>query len=120
MLPLSGIHGEIIGVLLEAAFISQRFPRRVELERRLQNERTMPEERKSRQLIQLGKKESTYLRLRRTKLSPDDFRTVKVIGKGAFGEVRFFTQVSKLFMLLCNFHPRSDWYKKWILGRSTP
>jgi hypothetical protein len=46
----------------------------------------MPEERKQRQLQQLGKKESTFLRLRRTKLGLDDFRTVKVIGKGAFGE----------------------------------
>lgn len=60
--------------------------RRVELERRLQGEVTMSEERKQRQLQQLGKKESTYLRLRRTKLGLDDFKTVKVIGKGAFGE----------------------------------
>lgn len=49
----------------------------------------MTEERKQRQLQQLGKKESTFLRLRRTKLGLDDFRTVKVIGKGAFGEVMF-------------------------------
>jgi protein-serine/threonine kinase len=47
----------------------------------------MSEERKQRQLMQLGKKESTFLRLRRTKLGLNDFRTVKVIGKGAFGEV---------------------------------
>jgi protein-serine/threonine kinase len=60
--------------------------RRVELERRLQGDVLMPEERKQRQLQQLGKKESTFLRLRRTKLGLDDFRTVKVIGKGAFGE----------------------------------
>jgi len=48
----------------------------------------MSDERKQRQLLQHGKKESTFLRLRRTKLGLDDFRTVKVIGKGAFGEVR--------------------------------
>jgi hypothetical protein len=47
----------------------------------------MSDERKQRQLVQHGKKESTFLRLRRTKLGLDDFRTVKVIGKGAFGEV---------------------------------
>ena len=47
----------------------------------------MSEARKQRQLAQHGKKESTFLRLRRTKLGLDDFRTVKVIGKGAFGEV---------------------------------
>ncbi|KAG5350176.1 hypothetical protein C0989_012384 [Termitomyces sp. Mn162] len=53
----------------------------------------MSEERKQRQLQQLGKKESTYLRLRRTKLGLNDFRTVKVIGKGAFGEVRLVQKV---------------------------
>lgn len=47
----------------------------------------MSDERKQRQLAQLGKRESAFLRLRRTKLGLDDFRTVKVIGKGAFGEV---------------------------------
>jgi hypothetical protein len=47
----------------------------------------MSDERKQRQLVQHGKKESTFLRLRRTKLGLDNFRTVKVIGKGAFGEV---------------------------------
>ena len=62
--------------------------RRVELERKLAADTTMSEERKQRQLQQLGKRESAFLRLRRTKLGLDDFRTVKVIGKGAFGEVR--------------------------------
>lgn len=61
--------------------------RRVELERKLAADPGMSEERKLRQLQQLGKKESAFLRLRRTKLGLDDFRTVKVIGKGAFGEV---------------------------------
>lgn len=71
-------------VVVEAAI--ERNTRRVDLERKLQGEQ-ISDERKHRQLIQLGKKESTYLRLRRTKLGLDDFRTVKVIGKGAFGEV---------------------------------
>ncbi|KAF9247069.1 AGC/NDR protein kinase [Melanogaster broomeanus] len=62
--------------------------RRVELERKLQADVIMSEDRKLRHLQQLGKKESTFLRLRRTRLGLDDFRTVKVIGKGAFGEVR--------------------------------
>ncbi|KAF5370131.1 hypothetical protein D9758_001023 [Tetrapyrgos nigripes] len=73
-------------VVVEAAVA--RNTRRVELERKLQSDSLMPEERKQRQLLQLGKRESTYLRLKRTKLGLDDFRTVKVIGKGAFGEVR--------------------------------
>ncbi|KAG6884714.1 hypothetical protein C0993_008782 [Termitomyces sp. T159_Od127] len=71
----------------------ERNARRVELERKLQNDVMMSEERKHRQLQQLGKKESTYLRLRRTKLGLNDFRTVKVIGKGAFGEVRLVQKV---------------------------
>lgn len=33
--------------------------------------------------------QSQFLRLRRTKIGLRDFRTVKVIGKGAFGEVSF-------------------------------
>ncbi|KAG5641593.1 hypothetical protein DXG03_004676 [Asterophora parasitica] len=53
----------------------------------------MSDERKQRQLQQLGRKESTFLRLRRTKLGLDDFRTVKVIGKGAFGEVRLVQKI---------------------------
>ena len=86
-----GTHGEKLyqyqclpAVLL---FTSIRVNRRVELERRLQADVNMPDERKQKQLLNLGKKESTFLRLRRTRLGLDDFRTVKVIGKGAFGEV---------------------------------
>jgi protein-serine/threonine kinase len=62
--------------------------RRVELERKLNQDVTMSQERKERMLVQLGKKESAFLRLRRTRMGLEDFRTVKVIGKGAFGEVR--------------------------------
>ncbi|THV08531.1 kinase-like protein [Dendrothele bispora CBS 962.96] len=86
-------------VVVEAAVA--RNTRRVELERRLQSDPLMPEERKQRQLLQLGKKESTYLRLKRTKLGLDDFRTVKVIGKGAFGEVRLVqkTDTGKIYAM---------------------
>lgn len=58
-----------------------------DLEERLLTERCS-EEKKNRQLQSLGRKESQYLRLRRTRLGLDDFVTVKVIGKGAFGEVK--------------------------------
>ncbi|KAG9317312.1 kinase-like protein [Chiua virens] len=73
-------------VAVDAAI--ERNARRVELERKLQADIMMSDERKIRHLQQLGKKESTFLRLRRTRLGLDNFRTVKVIGKGAFGEVR--------------------------------
>ncbi|KAF7432976.1 Serine/threonine-protein kinase [Pleurotus ostreatus] len=71
----------------------ERNTRRVELERRLQSDALMSDERKQRQLSQLGARESTFLRLRRTRLGLDDFRTVKVIGKGAFGEVRLVQKI---------------------------
>jgi len=60
----------------------------------------LSDERKHRQLQALGKKESTFLRLKRTKLGLADFRTVKVIGKGAFGEVCGAFQ-SEMQNLLC-------------------
>jgi hypothetical protein len=63
------------------------------------------DERKQRQLLQHGKKESTFLRLRRTKLGLDDFRTVKVIGKGAFGEVGGNRPFVFLAMLTDYWHP---------------
>ncbi|KAF8529031.1 AGC/NDR protein kinase [Hysterangium stoloniferum] len=78
-------------VAVEAAI--ERNTRRVELERKLAADTTVSDERKHRQLLSLGKKESTFLRLRRTRLGLDDFRTVKVIGKGAFGEVRLVQKV---------------------------
>ncbi|KAK7049501.1 Serine/threonine-protein kinase [Paramarasmius palmivorus] len=86
-------------VAVDAAI--ERNNRRVELERRLQGDVLISEDRKQRQLQQLGRKESTYLRLRRTKLGLDDFRTVKVIGKGAFGEVRLVqkTDTGKIYAM---------------------
>ncbi|THH28952.1 hypothetical protein EUX98_g5242 [Antrodiella citrinella] len=79
----------------------ERNTRRVELERKLAADTAMSDERKQRQLLQLGKKESAFLRLKRTKLGLDDFRTVKVIGKGAFGEVRVVqkTDTGKIYAM---------------------
>ncbi|KAL6309535.1 kinase-like protein [Sparassis latifolia] len=86
-------------VAVDAAI--ERNTRRVELERKLAADTTMSDDRKQRQLQQLGKRESAFLRLRRTKLGLDDFRTVKVIGKGAFGEVRVVqkTDTGKIYAM---------------------
>ncbi|KAF8709076.1 AGC NDR protein kinase, partial [Rhizoctonia solani] len=86
-------------VAVESAI--ERNTRRVELEQRLQGDAVMTEDRKVRQLQNLGRKESTFLRLRRTKLGLEDFRTVKVIGKGAFGEVRLVqkTDTGKIYAM---------------------
>ena len=46
------------------------------------------EERKKKTMKEYIRKESDYLRFKRVKLGPNVFQTLKVIGKGAFGEVR--------------------------------
>ncbi|KAJ8086675.1 hypothetical protein PM082_005498 [Marasmius tenuissimus] len=75
----------------------------------------MSEERKQRQLQQHGRKESTYLRLRRTKLGLDDFRTVKVIGKGAFGEVHdYWYRLDAVLNSSYSNVTRSDSFKRQI------
>ncbi|KAJ1536608.1 Serine/threonine-protein kinase, partial [Nowakowskiella sp. JEL0078] len=66
---------------------TDRESRRVDFETRLSKER-ISDDRKIRQLNHHGRKESEFLRLRRVRLGVEDFITVKVIGKGAFGEVR--------------------------------
>lgn len=70
------------------------------------------EERKQRTLASLGKKESAFLRLRRTRLSLEDFSTVKVIGKGAFGEVRLVQKrdTGKIYAMKTLL--KSEMYKK--------
>ena len=74
---------------LSVSHAVERNQRRLQLEQKLATEEPHAlEERKNRQLQNLGRKESQFLRLRRTKLGLEDFTTVKVIGKGAFGEVR--------------------------------
>jgi hypothetical protein len=90
------------------ARLKKVYSRRVELERRIQGETLMSEERKLSSFTNLGKKESTFLRLKRTKFGPDDFRKIKVIGKGAFGEVSFSSLVKHLNALSEILQFRSD------------
>ncbi|KAJ1723203.1 Serine/threonine-protein kinase [Coemansia erecta] len=81
-LKLESFYKDLMGQCIE------RNQRRKDLEQRLLTESGSSEERKQRQLQNLGAKEGGFMRLRRTKLSVNDFQTVKVIGRGAFGEVR--------------------------------
>ncbi|KAJ3303830.1 Serine/threonine-protein kinase [Kappamyces sp. JEL0829] len=64
-----------------------REKRRLEFEEKIRNE-PWSDDKKKRQLMNLGQKESDFLRLRRVRLSVEDFLTVQVIGKGGYGEVR--------------------------------
>lgn len=55
---------------------------------------------KEREIRKYSRTESQHLRLKRTKIRLTDFRTVKVIGRGAFGEVRDTTML--LFFHIVN------------------
>lgn len=96
---------------LNVSHAIERNQRRVQTEQALAQERCS-EERRNRQLMSLGRKESSFLRLRRTKLSLEDFVTVKVIGKGAFGEVRLVQKrdTGKVYAMKTLF--KSEMFKK--------
>lgn len=48
----------------------------------------LSEEEKKKKRIEHARKETEFLRLKRTRLGKDDFEPLKVIGRGAYGEVR--------------------------------
>ncbi|RKP02442.1 hypothetical protein CXG81DRAFT_10753 [Caulochytrium protostelioides] len=72
---------------------SDREERRRTLERELDASVLSPEKRLYK-LAALGKRESEFLRLRRVRMSASDFTSIKVIGRGAFGEVRLVQKVN--------------------------
>ena len=78
---------------------------------------SLTDDKKMKQLITLGRTESSFLRLRRTRLGLDDFRTVKVIGKGAFGEVRLVqkTDTGKIYAMKTL--RKSEMFKKDQVGK---
>ena len=53
----------------------------------------MTDDEKQDKLKEHASKETEFLRLRRSKLGADDFEPLKVIGKGAFGEVRLVQKI---------------------------
>ncbi|KAK4415715.1 Serine/threonine-protein kinase CBK1 [Sesamum alatum] len=67
--------------------IQERRQRRQLLEKMLANS-GVPEEERTDFLKDLERKETEYMRLRRNKISVDDFELLTIIGRGAFGEVR--------------------------------
>lgn len=88
----------------------ERNQRRIMFEQQLSNE--ISSERRNRETQLFGKNESHYLRLRRTRLSLDDFNTVKVIGKGAFGEVRLVQKKDTGKIYAMKTLLKSEMYKK--------
>ncbi|KAF7548723.1 hypothetical protein G7046_g8576 [Stylonectria norvegica] len=65
----------------------ERNQRQSELEQKLQDP-TQSAARREQLWSTAGKKEGQYLRFLRTKDKPENYNTVKIIGKGAFGEVK--------------------------------
>ena len=103
--------------------LSFLFCRLERLEESLKDEE-MSEATKVEKRMQHAVKETEFLRLRRSRLGVDDFDPIKVIGRGAFGEVspdqeRF----SCLFKATKRFLPskqRSVWSKRSTLATSMP
>ena len=60
--------------------------RRLTLEKKMENMKLTNKE-QSDLRKELDKKETEYMRFKRRKLTPTDFETIKIIGRGAFGEV---------------------------------
>ena len=67
----------------QAKSLRQRMERRMMVE----NE-ALPEGEKSELLSELEQQERKFMRLKRAKLTADDFEPLTIIGRGAFGEVR--------------------------------
>jgi len=53
----------------------------------------LSDEKKAEKLREHAAKETEFLRLKRSRLGADDFEALKVIGKGAFGEVRLVQKI---------------------------
>lgn len=65
---------------------------------------------KSRRRTEHARKETDFLRLKRTRLGLEDFDSLKVIGRGAFGEVKP-TFMSTEFWIMIN---ASSAFSIWI------
>uniref|UniRef100_A0A2P2L202 Uncharacterized protein n=1 Tax=Rhizophora mucronata TaxID=61149 RepID=A0A2P2L202_RHIMU len=68
--------------------LQDRLERRRALQRRAQ-EASIPNEEQEQMLRNLERKETEYMRLQRRKVGIDDFEQLTMIGKGAFGEVKW-------------------------------
>ncbi|CRG84830.1 protein-serine/threonine kinase [Talaromyces islandicus] len=61
---------------------------------KLMHSNSMPDPKKRSEVEALAKKEANFLRFLRTKETPSNFQTIKIIGKGAFGEVKLVQRKS--------------------------
>ena len=73
---------------------------------------SMPEHKKRQEAEILAKKESNFLRFLRTRETPNNFQTIKVIGKGAFGEVKLVQRKSDGKIYALKSLIKSEMFKK--------
>lgn len=73
---------------------------------------SIPEAQKSREANLLAQKEARFLRFLRTRESPQNFSTLKVIGKGAFGEVKLVQRKSDGKIYALKSLIKSEMFKK--------
>lgn len=59
------------------------------LEQKMKERNLSPEE-QAKMLDELSKKETEFIRFRRLRLTHNQFENIKLIGRGAYGEVCFF------------------------------
>ncbi|KAI0398508.1 putative serine/threonine kinase [Xylariaceae sp. FL0594] len=89
----------------------ERNLRQSEMEQKLQDPNQTPARRE--QIWQNGgKKEGRYLRFLRTKDKPENYQTVKIIGKGAFGEVKLVTKKSDGVVYAMKSLVKTEMFKK--------
>lgn len=81
-----------------------------EYERQLSENLT--DERRRKKLAEIIWKESDFLRLKRVRLSPTNFKTLKMIGKGAFGEVRLVQKEDTGVVYAMKTLRKTDMFKK--------
>lgn len=89
----------------------ERVERRIKLDNDL-NAQNIPEEIKLEKRKQLQAKETEFLRLKRCRLGKEDFETLKVIGRGAFGEVRLVQKVDTGHIYAMKMLRKEDMLKK--------
>lgn len=93
----------------------QRKNRRITLERELMREmRDDPNGQATMRLL-LQKKETNYLRMKRAKLNVKDFKKIKKIGSGAFGEVSLVRSINSVNGRPCGFYAMKKLRKSQVV-----
>ncbi|XP_055021612.1 serine/threonine-protein kinase 38 isoform X4 [Boleophthalmus pectinirostris] len=76
----------------------------------------LPDEEKRMRRSQHARKETEFLRLKRTRLGLEDFESLKVIGRGAFGEVRLVQKKDTGHVYAMKILRKADMLEKEQLG----